>query len=45
MTVASVRWAGVGYTRVPQDQDPDTEEEEEEEEAGSYPAAGTCAAQ
>ena len=38
MTVASARWAGVGYTRVPQDQEPDTEEEEEEErgeEAGS----------
>ena len=38
MTVASARWAGVGYTRVPQDQEPDTEEAEEEErgeEAGS----------
>ena len=46
MTVASARWAGVGYTRLPQDQEPDTEEEEERgEEAGSYPAAGTCAAQ
>ena len=41
MTVASARWAGVGYTRVPQDQEPDIQEAEEEEEEERGEEAGS----